>query len=569
MLSVAVPLKAEPFLRIVQPFEGATLPAVESSFVFGSVVPATATLTINGIPVEPHTNGGFFTMIPFSEGPFEITAVATTGSSTTTVTRRVVVSESAKPFEADDDTIKPIEPVTRVVLRPSDIILASFQGAPGGRAYFKIGRGRLIPMLEIDRGMPGIYRGSYKIQPDDKFDKDDVLFTLRRKDGKKITRRAGAQIIVQRRTIPRYIATDQDTVLLTGPGGSYGYHLFLEKGVQLEVTGEYGDYLRVALGQNGEGWLRKSHTSALSPGTPPARSVSRNIRIETTETTTVLRIPLRHRHAHRIEQSVNPHRLLLKLYGVRADTDRIGFKSDKSVVREVTWKHDEPDAVTFDIRTNQSQAWGYNVRYEGTTFILEIRHAPQIAQKWGATLKGIRVAVDAGHSPASFGTIGPWGNTEASVNVMTARALKEALERRGAEVVMIQDGTREISLKDRVEEAWERRAHMFISLHCDATGEGNDPRDDHGFSVHYYHPQSRALAEELHGRYKQKSGIPDRGLWRSNLAVCRTTEMPSILFEQAFLILPEFEERLLTPRFQRLIADTIVEAVQAFVDKSK
>jgi len=45
--------------------------------------------------------------------------------------------------------------------------------------------------------------------------------------------------------------------------------------------------------------------------------------------------------------------------------------------------------------------------------------------------------------------------------------------------------------------------------------------------------------------------------------------MPSVLFELGFLILPEYEERFLTPAFQQLVADTLVGSVNNFLNKSK
>ncbi|MBV9080674.1 MAG: N-acetylmuramoyl-L-alanine amidase, partial [Elusimicrobia bacterium] len=182
-----------------------------------------------------------------------------------------------------------------------------------------------------------------------------------------------------------------------------------------------------------------------------------------------------------------------------------------------------------------------------------------------ASLKGLRVCVDAGHSTQSFGTIGPWANTEASVNVAAAKIVKQELERRGAEVILTQDGTKEISLQDRVLAAWKSRAQFFISLHCDAVPEGQDPRDGPGYSVHYFHPQSQPFAESLHRIYGEKTGIHDAGLWRSNLAVCRTPTMPSVLLEMGFLVLPEGEERLISPQHHALVAKSIADALKEAV----
>jgi N-acetylmuramoyl-L-alanine amidase len=552
---LAAPVFAEPFLRIVQPYENASLPYVKESFVFGSVLPATSTLIINGATVTPHSNGGFLVMIPFTEGPFIITAVAMDGVSTTTVVRKLNVGGLGEPIPADSEKVEPVSPIGRVVLRPGDVLSAVVNAPTGSHGWFRFkDKGGEYPLLETSSGS---YKGVYRVQPNDAFDEDDIVFVFKRADGKRLTKKSGASITVQRRAVPRVADLTEDAILLTGPGSNYGYHLFLLKGVRLEITGEWGDFVRVSLDRNLQGWIHKKSIIELPSGTMPARSVARNIRVSTTSASTLIEIPLQGIHAHRVEQFLNPHRLRLTLYNVVADTDRIRYRASNSPVTEISWSQPLPATYVLDVQTNQKIPWGYDVRYEGTTLVLEIRNKPA----WQGGLKGLTIAVDAGHSPLSFGTIGPWGNTEASVNLMVAKAVKRVFEQRGANVVMIQDGTREMSLQDRVNMAWKGRADFYISIHCDACPEGQNPRDVEGYSVHYFYPQSRWLAEEIHQLYGEKTKFRDQGLWRSNLAVCRTTQMPSILLEQGFLVLPEQEELMLTPKHHENVADILYNAI--------
>ncbi len=555
---------AEVTLKIVQPYENATVAPVKQSFVFGSVSPATATLTLNGQPVTPHTNGGFLAMIPFKEGKFKIEGIATDGISTATVVRSVNVSGALGTFSPTYGKIEVLSPKVRLVMRPGDTIDLAFQAAAGGTgsAHFR-NRGDTIAMTEQPGPIRGIYKGIYVIRPEDRFDGDDIVFAIRRRDGRRIAARANATIIVQRRKMPRLVELKEETVLLTGPDTDLGYNLFCLTGTRLEITGEYGDYLRAAVGETNQSWFRKNAAIDLPQGTLPARSVTRNLRIGVVGESTIVEIPLQYRHAFRVEQTMQPHKLRLTLFGVVADSDRTRYKTDDTVVKELTWYQSDPTTAIFDILTTQDQAWGYDIRYEGTTLVVEIRHRPNVRPY---SLKGLKVTVDAGHSRESFGTIGPLGNTEAAVNLLLANVLRQELERRGAEVVMTQDGSREISLPERTTVAWRERANIFISLHCDACGDGQDPREIQGFSVHYYQPQSHALAAALHDVYAVKSGIRDEGLWKSNLAVCRTTQMPSLLFEQAFLILPEYEELLMTPKHQKMAAESIITALQNFLD---
>lgn len=558
---------AEVYLNLVQPYENANFPYVKQSFVFGSVVPATATVMINGITVVPYSNGGFLTMIPFEEGKFSIEASATDGGSITSVTRVVNVASAPPILTEDRSDLDALYPKTRVVLRTGDTLEVACQGAVGGTAQFRFtSGGEFIPMEESAR-TPGIYKGAYTFKPGDEFDDSDVVFSLKRKDGKKITEKAGASITLQRRRSPRIVELREDTIFLTGPDTDFGYNMFGLPGTRLEVTGERGDFLRVAIGDSNQGWVKKGAVRELAAGSVPGRSVSRNIRVSTTAASTILSMPLQHRHAYRVDQYLDPYNIRLILYGVVADTDRIRYLSENSVVKEVTWMQTEPNTAVFEIRTKQNQPWGYDVRYEGDTLILEIRHRPAHNGKNGS-LKGLRVAVDAGHSPLSFGTIGPWANTEASVCLSVAKAVQAELERRGADVVMTQDGTREISLQDRVDTAWAARAHVFISIHADACSEGQNPRDVEGYSIHYYHPQSRELAEILHRDYGDRSKIRDQGLWRSNLAVCRAPQMISLLMEQGFLMLPEYEALFLTPKHQKMVAENIASSLLEFMEKN-
>src|SRR6185436_19700855 len=103
---------AEPVIRVIQPYENQKIPPVTTSFVFGSVTPATATLTVNRVPVTPYKNGGFLTMIAFQEGDFKIQLVASDGVSTSTVMRSVTVDSPVKAFPTDSSKIEPIYPRT-------------------------------------------------------------------------------------------------------------------------------------------------------------------------------------------------------------------------------------------------------------------------------------------------------------------------------------------------------------------------------------------------------------------------------------------------------------------------
>jgi N-acetylmuramoyl-L-alanine amidase len=59
--------------------------------------------------------------------------------------------------------------------------------------------------------------------------------------------------------------------------------------------------------------------------------------------------------------------------------------------------------------------------------------------------------------------------------------------------------------------------------------------------------------------------LPDRGLFYSDFAVCRMSQMPAILTEQAYLIVPEQEILLLSPEFQQAVAQSILGGIKDYL----
>ena len=70
---------------------------------------------------------------------------------------------------------------------------------------------------------------------------------------------------------------------------------------------------------------------------------------------------------------------------------------------------------------------GLDVRYEGSTLIIEIR------KPWTEdSLRGMAIAVDPGHGGSDNGAVGPHGTMEKEANLEIAGVVKEMLEKAGA-----------------------------------------------------------------------------------------------------------------------------------------
>ncbi|MBA2565457.1 MAG: hypothetical protein H0V09_08570, partial [Gemmatimonadetes bacterium] len=77
----AAPGDGLPRLRVVYPPAGATLTASDSTFVFGSVSPAGASVTVNGVAAEQAPGGGWLAWVPVTPGPFVFRVEASGGEA--------------------------------------------------------------------------------------------------------------------------------------------------------------------------------------------------------------------------------------------------------------------------------------------------------------------------------------------------------------------------------------------------------------------------------------------------------------------------------------------------------
>ena len=64
----------------------------------------------------------------------------------------------------------------------------------------------------------------------------------------------------------------------------------------------------------------------------------------------------------------------------------------------------------------------------------------------------------------------------------------------------------------------------------------------------------------------EHTGLFNDGFYYGNLAVPRTTYMPSVLIEAAYIMLPEEEMKLRNPEFQKKIVRGIFEGIKSFVE---
>lgn len=572
----AATLPANP-IRIVIPGENAHLPAISSTFVCGSV-PVGGKLLINGIPVPVHPGGGFLAMVSLSPGKFEIKAELQWDDATVQHTRTIFVAEPEKPAPVSPLAIEYVAPKQDQELLPGDTVDVVCKGSPGMKAYFTVkGVRKRFPMTESEPLSGGLYRGVYRVGGKDRLKNAIINVTLTDHENRKISREAEGTLSLFPEDIPVMVeVTAPDAVLRAGPaptaGDKAGYVMFPPAGTLLEITGRKGDEYRARLTKTKTAWVSSSQVKLLPEGTVPAYTVAGSISIEANERSTMIRLPLKRKIPYQIDPDVEGQHIDIIFYGAFSNTDWIN-NAGTGIIKSVSWFQDDEETYRLRAYTAPNSWWGYDARYEGNVFVLEFKTPPSLAAG-NSPLNGLTVAVDAGHSPDS-GAIGPTGYAEKDANLAQALNLKEKLLAKGAKVIMIRQGGETVSLHERPKIARQNKADILISLHNNSLPYGGNPFVKHGYGVYYYTPMSLPLAREIHGAYQEtfrpggEFNIPDDGLFYGNLALARTPQMPSVLIESAYIIVPEEEAYLKTDSFRSACSEAIILGMERYVKKMR
>ncbi|TAA20393.1 N-acetylmuramoyl-L-alanine amidase [Pseudoxanthomonas winnipegensis] len=234
---------------------------------------------------------------------------------------------------------------------------------------------------------------------------------------------------------------------------------------------------------------------------------------------------------------------------------------------------------------------------------------PKLAMRAG--MRPLVIAIDAGHGGQDSGAIGPTGKYEKNVTLAIARQLARQIDATpGLKSYLTRDGDYFIPLNQRAVKARAAHADMFISIHADAA----ENRSASGSSVYVLSlkgatsQRARWLADkenasDLIGGVKLQTvdstlgsvlidlaqsghmkasenaaghvlaGLKDVGnahkatLEKANFAVLRTSDMPAMLVETAFISNYTEEKQLTDPAFQAQIAGAILQGVETYFSR--
>ncbi len=228
--------------------------------------------------------------------------------------------------------------------------------------------------------------------------------------------------------------------------------------------------------------------------------------------------------------------------------------------------------------------------------------------KMRSGMRPLIVAIDPGHGGQDPGAMGPSGKREKDVTLAIGRELARQINATpGMKAYMTRDTDVFIPLPLRAQKARAAKADIFISVHADAA----ENRSATGSSVYVLSTKGASsqrarwladkenaadlvggvrlqqtestlanvlldLAQSGHmkasedaagqvlGGLKRIGNNHKPNLERANFAVLRTSDMPAMLVETAFISNPDEERRLIDPSYQRRIAGAVLDGVNTF-----
>jgi N-acetylmuramoyl-L-alanine amidase len=613
-------------LRVVYPAPTDLVRVRDSSFLFGSVANGSVRLTVNGHSVRVWPNGAWLAWIPFpGDTLMQFHITARWGEDSDSLVYPVRRDPRFFPAIATQGNVwidsMGLSPRGQVWLPRTEYLAVSARAAEGSSVRLHLPTGevvRLLPQKQPEEVLPGVraferdtnkfrtpdevrYVGvlrGHEIGPDPgpvvRGPSTSLVKVLARaalqcvtgslcpapydqlvspegrwaileaaRQGDTVRVRWPLQLAIID-TLPLVTEFNDDTAgtgsdsITTGraiPGGTYEW--FFPTGTLAAVTGRINDDLRIRLSPQADAWVPVGDAQPVPAGVPPPHAIVGSVTLMPRADGVVVRVPLTQRIPFQVLETERS--LTLRLYSASGDIDWLRYRNDPLVTR-LSWAQSERDEVLLTIDLSD-QVWGYRTRWSGNDLLLEIRRPPKVLRSH--PLRGRTIAIDPGHPP--LGTTGPTGLREADANLEVSLQLQKMLESAGARVVMTRTRDTAVDLWERVARASAGGAELLVSIHNNALPDGVNPFTNNGTSVFYNQPRSLPLANEVLHSLVRRLRLPDLGVSRGDLALVRTTWMPSVLCEGMFVILPEQESLLRSTRGQRGYARGVFDGIARFL----
>jgi len=273
-----------------------------------------------------------------------------------------------------------------------------------------------------------------------------------------------------------------------------------------------------------------------------------------------LSIALPERLPYKVTQQVCPSRLVVDVYGATSNTNWITQLHTAREIRNVWYEQPEHDVFRVFIELHHAQHWGHLAYYRNNVLHVRVKRQPPLK------MKGLRVAIDAGHGGANTGAAGTVSNVlEKDYTLKMALQLQNYLERNGAKVFMTRTADVDLGMIERTLMLRQEDPDLLISIHLNSSSN----KTVKGTSTYYRYIGFRSLSIAILNRLLKLKLNNFGNIGAFNFALSGPTEYPNCLVEVAFLSNEEDEKRILDERFHKDVAKQIAQGIKDWLKALK
>ncbi len=563
-MCVAQAQTGSPWLRLTFPASGDSF-ATEWLRISGAVT-ADARVWVKDQSVRVYPQGAFVDRVSLQEGWNAIPIRAVRSQETSLDTLHVyripaLKSSPAHPLMLDESTV---EPACDVWTSPGEFLFVTCKGSPGARGRFcLLKESDFMPLQERSpAAVKGIYDGWLQVPHGPVQKPLEIYFELTGPDSQTVHQVAPGRLTILSPEMPSVGKVESEAQLWTAPveGTVMG---LLPEDICLRVVAKTGGRYKVRFGAAQAAYIDTSELKLQPPGTVIAAGAISSPAIAFDNDWIYFSFPISRPVPFLVEPALEPNRLAITFYEAFQSPLWTNFPEQIREIRQLSWHQPAENEVRVQILLDQSQMWGYRVRFREGKAQVMVRRAPVLPASAGKPLQGLRIAIDPGHGGEELGAVSPTGLLEKELNLRSAEKLAQQLKVYGAQVMLTRNTDVTLSTRARHHRAREFAPHVLLVLHHNAAPASADPVRAAGTSTYHTWPQNRALAQSIYSRLLKTGLKPFGQIWGSYY-MTRISDMLVVLVEAAFLSNPKEEQRILDENYTTDISRAITMGILNF-----
>ncbi|MBS1947337.1 MAG: N-acetylmuramoyl-L-alanine amidase [Bacteroidetes bacterium] len=348
-------------------------------------------------------------------------------------------------------------------------------------------------------------------------------------------------------------------------GAKMGY---IDSNIILKVVDSFKTDYKVQLSKYHSGYIAKENTillyKALRKPVTNNPDLSGSIKVFGDSAFDYVTVHLKQHLPYHSFQLINPSCIAVDIFGATSNTNWITQLKSSKEIKNTWYEQIEDDVFRIYIQLKHEQHWGYGIAYDtaGNTLVIKVKPQPTVLD-----IRKLKIAIDAGHGGDNSGASGiSSGIIEKNYTLVIAKYLQAELKKAGVKnIFMTRTKDTSLSMAERIMMLREYNPDLLVSIHLNSASSDTIQ----GVSTYYRYIGFRSLSEALLNRMLSL-GLKEFGNVGSfNFALSGPTEYPNALVEVAFLSNKEDERKIISPKFERAVAQKIYLGIADWLKQIK